>query len=243
MDSSISPVNNIEITIDQNHRYKINDGSKLELISVTTLIKKWFSKFDEDEVIYRIMSSSKEDSEYFNMSKKQILDKWKKMRDNGTLLHSKIEHYLLHKDIQLSDIPSSIEVEFQYFMNFLSKHSNLTFVASEKMIISADKKVAGTIDCLMKDELGNYYLIDWKCSKQIKCYSSDKGFGPLSQFNDCNYDHYTLQLNIYRYILETNYNIKIKSLWLINLHRNNSNYHRYSIQKYDIAKLWEELTV
>lgn len=219
------------ITIDSSHKYHIA-GSNIIPISVTTLIKKWFNVFDEDEVIYRMINSGCEDS------KEQILKKWKKMRENGTILHSVIEAYLTHQQFKLTD---EIDIEFNYFLNFLNKHSNLKFYASEKMIYSSDKKVAGTVDCLMTDEEDRYYLIDWKCSNSIKPWSPQKGFGPFSKLNDCNYIHYMLQLNIYRHILETNYNIKIYKMWLVNLHRNNNNYYRYSIERYNIEDIWNDL--
>jgi len=205
-------------------------------IRVTSLIKKWFNIFDEDEIIYKMLCSEKCDDD----SKEQITKKWKKKRDNGTLLHAKIEEYLLnHGKIPL--LNKDIDIEFQYFLNFMKKHSDLEMYETEKHIFSKDKKVQGTLDCLMKDKEGKFYLIDWKCCGEIKLWSFEKGFGPFDKLNDYNYNHYMLQLNIYRHILETNYDIKIHRLWLINFHRNNKNYYRYSIPRYNIEEIWNDL--
>ena len=59
------------------------------------------------------------------------------------------------------------------------------------------------------DEADNFYLFDWKRSKQIKKENRyRKGKHPLNHLDDANYWHYALQLNIYKYILEKNYIIK-----------------------------------
>lgn len=223
------------IRIDKNHIYSIEvNGERITPISVTTLIKKWFNTFNEDETIFRLMNS--ENPEYKDKTANQIKNEWKKMRDEGCLLHKQIEDFFL-----LEKSPVKLSIEFGYFLNFLNKHSNLKFYRSEMCICSRDHKVAGTIDCLFKDEEDRFYLIDWKRSKEIRPWSSEKGFGPFSNLNDCNYIHYTLQLNLYRYILETNYNISIYRMWLVNLHPRNSNYKRYSIEKYDIESIYSQL--
>eukprot|EP00971_Amphidinium_carterae_P250932 4981327-Amphidinium_carterae.4 len=36
--------------------------------------------------------------------------------------------------------------------------------------------------------------------------------GPLSAYNDCAVVHYRLQLNLYKYILEANYGMKVDSM-------------------------------
>ena len=40
----------------------------------------------------------------------------------------------------------------------------------------------------------------------------------ISEMHDTNFWHYTLQLNIYRYILETKYNKSVSGLYLVQLH-------------------------
>lgn len=53
------------------------------------------------------------------------------------------------------------------------------------------------------------------------------GLGPLSHFPDCNYWQYTLQLNLYRWIIEKHYGMKITELALIVLHPSNTSFKRY----------------
>jgi hypothetical protein len=58
-----------------------------------------------------------------------------------------------------------------------------------------------------------------------------KGLGPVSHLPDTNYWHYTIQLNLYRWILEKHYGLKISELALIVLHPTNKNYKIYKLNR------------
>lgn len=70
-------------------------------------------------------------------------------------------------------------------------------------------KVAGQIDLLIKDGW-DIYIIDHKTNKEIKTKSffdriKKKSVSmkfPLSNLDDCNYWHYTLQLSLYAYLIQ-----------------------------------------
>ncbi len=72
---------------------------------------------------------------------------------------------------------------------------------SEMIIYDTDYKVAGMVDFIMK--IGNkVIIIDFKTNKKIY----DNGYGkkakhPVEHIEDCNLNHYTLQLSLYNYIL------------------------------------------
>ena len=52
----------------------------------------------------------------------------------------------------------------------------------------------------------------------------EKGFPPVEHLPNSNYWHYSLQLNIYKKILEKNYDKVIDEMYLLSLHPNNSGY-------------------
>jgi hypothetical protein len=53
--------------------------------------------------------------------------------------------------------------------------------------------------------------------------------------DDCNYTHYSLQLNMYRIILERKYGFKIRDMYLIFMHKNLSdNYVKVEVETIDI---------
>lgn len=74
---------------------------------------------------------------------------------------------------------------------------------------------------------GAFVIYDWKRSKEIK---SDNPFGsglaPLEHLPDTNYWHYTMQLNVYKWILETYYGLVIADLYLVILHPDHHSYRR-----------------
>jgi hypothetical protein len=57
------------------------------------------------------------------------------------------------------------------------------------------------------------------------------GYGPAKDLPDCNYWHYTLQLNVYRWLLEKHYNLKISEMALVVLHPNNKSYKRFKLNR------------
>ena len=45
----------------------------------------------------------------------------------------------------------------------------------------------------------------------------------MSHIEDTNFNHYSLQLNLYKYILEKKYKKKVKKMYLVCLHPENKN--------------------
>ncbi len=79
--------------------------------------------------------------------------------------------------------------------------------------------LAGQPDLLMRDTEGNIVVVDWKRSKGIR-FENDRGAlkYPLQHLPDANYWLYALQLNVYRYILESEYGMAVSSMLLAVVH-------------------------
>jgi hypothetical protein len=74
---------------------------------------------------------------------------------------------------------------------------------------------------------GKFVIYDWKRSKEIKTENKfGSGLAPLEHLPDTNYWHYTLQLNVYKWILEKYYGLEVADLYLVILHPDNSSYRR-----------------
>ena len=78
---------------------------------------------------------------------------------------------------------------------------------------------------------GELFLFDWKRSTKIvngAGYLIERdfnyGFEELSHIADNSFNRYSLQLNLYKYIIESNYGKKISSMNLLILH---PNYHTF----------------
>jgi hypothetical protein len=93
---------------------------------------------------------------------------------------------------------------------------------------SEEHKLAGSIDMIYyRKSDGKYVVYDWKRSKDIKTHNDyETGYAPVDHLPNTNYWHYTLQLNVYKWFLETFYGLEVADLYLIILHPDNTNYRR-----------------
>jgi ATP-dependent exoDNAse (exonuclease V) beta subunit len=230
---------------DEGHIYTIA-GVVDRPISVTTLIHNFFPAFNSDLVISKMMKGSNWiNSKYFGQSKEQIKDGWKKSGEEasklGTLMHADIERYLNNEKVLN---PTSIE--FKYFLSFWQEFNkvNQGFYPhrTEWLVYDEDKKLAGSIDCVLSNASGELVILDWKRSKEIKMENKyEKGIGPFACFDNCNLWHYTMQLNLYRHVLETRYGKTVLGMYIVVLHPNNDSYLVHLIQRYNIAAVWDSL--
>ena len=92
---------------------------------------------------------------------------------------------------------------------------------SEKIIYSKELNLAGTIDLLMYDKKSDsYIIIDWKTSSKIEtsAYRHKTGNHDITRnLEDCNFNHYSLQLSLYRYILENYYGLKVNNQMIVHI--------------------------
>jgi ATP-dependent exoDNAse (exonuclease V) beta subunit len=118
-------------------------------------------------------------------------------------------------------------IEFSYFLNFLHDHPNLIPYRTEWTVFHEELKLAGSIDMLFFDESTNkFHIYDWKRCRNIQKSNPFDKWGNkecINHFPDTNFWHYSLQLNIYKAILERKYNMTIDGLFLVCLHPNNKN--------------------
>ena len=121
---------------------------------------------------------------------------------------------------------------FKTFYDQIVIAKGFQFVEAEKKILLEDFNVAGTVDALFKKPNREEYLIvDWKRSKKLvidghpKKYGYGNAISDLNHIDNSSYYKYALQQNIYKYILETEYDMPISSMNLIVLHEN---YDKYS---------------
>ncbi len=216
------------------HTYYI-DGDSTNIMSTTTFIHSFFGHFDPDAIIAKMMNSPKwQQSKYYGMTPEQIKKLWSDNGANasgsGTAMHLAIEQYYNEAYDEID--PAIYETtEWKYFMKFYKKYGErYKMYRSEHEVFSDDLRLSGSIDCVFQRDDGKFCLGDWKRSKEIKFNNSfQKGYGPCAILDDCNVNHYGLQLNIYKWYLETYYDMKIEEMFLIIIHPDNKSYQRIMI--------------
>jgi ATP-dependent exoDNAse (exonuclease V) beta subunit len=143
-------------------------------------------------------------------------------------MHLAIEQYM-HGSEEVIEPSVKETKEWRFFMNFWKEcGDDLVPYRSEWEVYSEPHKLAGSIDMIYyRKSDGKYVIYDWKRSKGIKTENSfENGYSPLAHLPNCNYWHYTLQLNVYKWFLETYYGLEIGDLYIVIFHPDNTNYQR-----------------
>ena len=204
------------------HRYII-DGA-LECDSVTTVVGDCFEKFDADYWARRKATPE--------CTAEQLKAQWEEKgriaRDEGTLMHERIErHYLGYEP----DNKALSDAAFRQFMRFADRHK-LRPYRSEWPVFMESCRLAGTLDFLAYDGT-KFEIYDWKRStKVVDAFGRPRvnsygrhGLSPLAAVPDTVYHHYALQQSLYRYILAAEYGIEVAACHLGIFHPENSDYH------------------
>ena len=227
---------------EDGHKYCIAFEPNVKYTSVTTWNHHHFPQFDADVVIENMMKGKgwKEGHKYWGLTPEQIKGQWNSNKDSvagaGTDLHYEIECFHNDKrftfdynnkelyEIYYADKGKELNnksIEWQYFINFIKDHQHLKPYRTEWTIYDDDAKIAGSIDMVYENPDGTLSIYDWKRAKNITRINNFNKFAitPLiCHLPDSNFWHYALQLNTYKYILETKYGKKIKGLYLVRLH-------------------------
>ncbi len=225
--------------IESTHQYIIrgNCSESKDYKSVTQFIKQQFVEFNSEKVADQILQSEHmqtESYQYYGYNKADILNYWKDCAAQGTKLHADIELYYNNQTNQIVNT----SIEFKYFLNFAKDHNYLTPFRTEIKIYCTQIKIAGSVDMLYKLDNGHYLIADWKRSKHIhtgnNCHSENNCTAAgMEHLSNTNYNHYCLQLNMYRHILEQEYNMLIDGMFFVVFHPNNlsNNYELYPVPR------------
>ncbi len=196
------------ISFDEaNHTYTV-DGKTLQ--SVTNIVENCFPKFDAE--LHAKYTAAK-----MGITPEKVIMMWEQKgqesRELGTVMHQKIESYYQGKDSREDDT-------FRLFKMFTEKIELIPF-RTEWAVYDTNHNIAGTID-FVDYQNGEYTIYDWKRSDKIMANGmpvkvskyQEKGLYPLENLENCAYYHYALQLSLYKFILEKNYDIKVSKLRL-----------------------------
>lgn len=212
---------------DDGHKYFIDGipASSKGYVSTTTLIHQLFPAFDADHVIAKMRGSRRwVDSQYHGLTDEEIKGMWDRNRNQassaGTAMHRNLE-------LCCNGLPhDTTSEEFRLFSSFRDDNPELRPYRSEWLIFDEGSRICGSVDMIYTNDAGEYFLCDFKRSKEIKFSNRwQQGCTPItSGLDDCNFVHYSLQLGVYKAILEKNYGIRICETYILVLHPNQGEY-------------------
>tara|TARA_R100000664_G_scaffold34130_1_gene54227 strand:+ start:20848 stop:21621 length:774 start_codon:yes stop_codon:yes gene_type:complete len=241
MDISVelSVFNNIKY-YDEPHEYYI-DGKKM--VSATRLIGKFKQEFDSE-----YWSQKKADER--NITKEEILAEWKYKADysceKGTLFHEYAENYLNNKIFPYptdkvikmlgnNDVRKDFDKLKDLFHTFYQEsYGKLIPIKSEVIVGDEDLGICGMVDQLFwNNKSKDLQIWDWKTNKQIKRNNRWQRFkDPISHLDVCEFNTYSLQLSLYKYIIEKNTNLKLGDSFIVWFNEKNEKYEPIKCRNY-----------
>lgn len=252
------------------HKYTI-DGingvtADTEFTSVTTFIHQHFEHFDAKKVIAGMMRNQKKwndpvaNAKYYGKTAEEIEQMWadagKDASTKGTAMHYQIECFY-NTPPAAADPQATNPPEIQYFLNFNQEHvaahdATLRPYRTEWTVFHEEAQIAGSIDMVYEviesastAASTPLAIYDWKRCREITKTNRAGKFAThpaIEHLPDTNFWHYALQLNTYKYILQTKYDKTITDLYLIVLHPDAQNYQRVKLPdlQTEVAELFEE---
>ena len=198
---------------EENHSYKsLNQNDFIDWISVTTLTSFFKEPFDAKKVAQKV--SKRKNSKWYGIKPKDIQIIWKKESERamslGTYYHNQREDdlcALASIEREGVNVPIFTPILKGNGIKHAPKQKLDPGVYPEHMVYLKSAGICGQSD-LVEVVNGKVSIIDYKTNKEIKMQSyvdwegvSQKMQFPVSHLDDCNFNHYALQLSIYMYII------------------------------------------
>lgn len=212
------------ISFDQEeHKYTyLPDGR--EFTCVTSLVEDCFEKFDAPANARRMVAQRGGSEADVQALLNQWEERGRMARELGTQMHRRIEAFYLGEVLPDNDAAPDDELSMAHFHRF-AKAYQLRPYRTEWRIYHEHAALAGTLDFIgSRPGEEGLYIYDWKRSAKVVDAKSGvtqnvnpygrRGIGVMVAYPDCAYYHYALQLSVYRYILEQQYDMRIEGAYL-----------------------------
>lgn len=221
---------NLFSNVKFNHKYHSYSISGQKLVNVSKLVKMVTPEFDQE---YWSNRKAKERS----ISQEEILAEWYAKAQNsiriGNETHAHIEQVLgignaeeANQFLALNERPKQC-LQFDMFWEKSSKM--MKPVAIEYVMGARKWGIAGTADCLMQSKLDDDYMFfwDWKTGSKFNIANGfAKLLPPFDDLDDCELNKYSLQISLYRFLLEDALNNEIGDSYIVYLTEDNYTVHK-----------------
>jgi len=196
----------------ETHSYSsIDPNENISWTSVTSVISKFKKPFDADTIAAKSAKSKK--SKWYGMTPEAITEAWKSESNRamslGTWYHAQRERDLLScESISREDIvvPIFKPIEIDGIKNAPNQKLG-DGVYPEHMMYLKSAGLCGQAD-RVEVVNGKVNIYDYKTNKEIKTTGytnwegiTDKMLDPVNHLDDCNLNHYSLQLSFYMYMI------------------------------------------
>ena len=222
---------------ENGHYYTYKD--KQVGISVTKYISQFENEFDSDTLSQKVADKN-------GISQFEVLNEWKRKGEysclKGTAIHEWLQDNYANREYkfdlsQLEEYPEYYKIEDiehlkQMAINFINDYKNRYILIGDEILCGIpDFDIASAIDLLFYDTVNNeVVLADIKTNTDLKGWKSTPSYvkkmlQPLEDIKDITFEHYKIQLSIYRYFLEEYAHIPISdNMFIVYLSEKEKNY-------------------
>lgn len=193
--------------------YRMPARPSLSFRRCSEFVESFFEPFDGPKIAEKLVTSY---AKYAERTVEELVAEWDKAADDGTAVHGEVQRF-----IQEGLEPGSLRA--RHAANWLDAAypAEDCVRESEVIICHEDLRVAGTADLLVRKISGDrWVLVDWKTNKKIerRPFNNKRGVrGPARAWPDCNYFKYSLQISLYRYVLETRRHLAFDGQLIVHL--------------------------
>jgi len=229
--------------IEKGHKYESQDG--ISWTSVTSFIHKFKPAFNKEKIAKKC--STKKSSKWYGLDPQVVMNIWEgetqRAIDLGNWYHNQRESDLLdfktieREGVNLPIVKPIIEEGIKH----APKQKLSDGVYPEHFVYLKSAGLCGQAD-LVEIVNGKINITDYKTNKEIKEKSfvnwegiSSKMYIPVNHLDDCNLNHYNLQMSIYAYIIKKhNPKLKVGSLTVqhVKFESESQDEYGYPITKY-----------
>ena len=223
------------------------DKDKINWTSVTSFVSKFKPKFNAEAQSKK--SSKNKRSKWYGMTSQKILDAWNGESERaiklGNWYHNQREENLCEFNTierEGVEVPIIRPIIDQVGIKIAPEQKLKDGVYPEHFVYLKSLGLCGQAD-LVSIVNGRINILDYKTNKEIK----EKGFtnwegitskmyNPVSSLDDCNLNHYNLQLSLYAYIIKKhNPKLKIGKLEIqhVSFEKEGENEFGYPITRYN----------
>lgn len=207
--------------LPEDHKYvSVDPAENISWMSVTSIISKLKQPFEAEKIAEK--SSKNKRSKWYGMTKEQILSVWKAESERainvGNWYHNQREEDLLGLDTierHGKIIPIMQPLADGQGLKVAPNQRLTDGMYPEHFVYMKSLGLCGQSD-LVEVVDGVVHITDYKTNKEIRSESfkdweglSQKMNPPVSHLDDCNLNHYNLQLSIYMYMI-LKHNPKLK---------------------------------
>lgn len=214
----LNKFNNIVFN-ESDHTYLLN-GKKCT--SVTQAISSFKKPFDTEIIASRYANKH-------GLETQDVIDEWDNIRIESTSRGSELHKYAEMRFLSKAYIPDEKASPLcNMFDKFYSDvKDRLIPVKIEFVIGDEEFLVGGMLDKLFYNTTAKALQIwDYKTNKEILRHSKykNKMVGGLSHLQECEFNTYSLQLSIYKLIIERNTNLKLGNSYIVWINEVNDKY-------------------